>query len=216
MVDESPEQIRERVHAEELAKGSDPRVAEGRAKSAEARAREGLPIEPDKAWRAKLEKEGLAPQEAASEAPPVSAQAEAAEEQTPAGDPAQESPTEPEAPEAPAPAPPAPALPGEPEPRTPAVAAVASPAEVEPAPPPEIGDPIELETEGLDEIAGIKIRDPRLPAWLLVALFAIAMWAMAYLLFAGGTASSEVTGCRVESGGALVCASPGPEGVLGE
>ena len=57
-MNETPEEIRERVLSEEMAKGSDPRVAEGRAKAAEARAREGLPIDPEEAWRAKLEREG--------------------------------------------------------------------------------------------------------------------------------------------------------------
>ncbi len=55
MADETPEQIREKILAEELAKGSDPRVAEGRSKAAELRARHGLPIDPQEAWMAKLE-----------------------------------------------------------------------------------------------------------------------------------------------------------------
>jgi hypothetical protein len=39
---EDPAAVRKRVYEEELAKGSDPRVAEGRAKSAEIRARKGM------------------------------------------------------------------------------------------------------------------------------------------------------------------------------
>ncbi|MGH2811342.1 MAG: hypothetical protein ACRDI1_01335, partial [Actinomycetota bacterium] len=88
MADETPEAIRERVHAEELAKGSDPRVAMGRAKAAELRAREGLPIDPEQAWRAKLEKEGgsaaAAPADAPAPAPPEAEEAAAEPDAAPA------------------------------------------------------------------------------------------------------------------------------------
>ncbi|HVE76761.1 MAG TPA: hypothetical protein VND22_08375, partial [Actinomycetota bacterium] len=57
-MNETPEAVRERVKQEELAKGSDPRVAESRSKAAEARAKHGLPIDPQQAWKAKLEQEG--------------------------------------------------------------------------------------------------------------------------------------------------------------
>src|SRR5688572_380529 len=76
MADETPEQIREKVLAEELGKGSDPRVAEARSKAAEMRARHGLPIEPQQAWRAKLEQEGGAPAQAAAVAEEPDAVAE--------------------------------------------------------------------------------------------------------------------------------------------
>jgi hypothetical protein len=41
MSDEEAAEIRRKVYEEEMAKGSDPRVAEGRAKSAELRAKKG-------------------------------------------------------------------------------------------------------------------------------------------------------------------------------
>ena len=67
-MNETPEAVRDRIKAEELAKGSDPRVAEGRSKAAEMRARMGLPIDPQEAWKARLAQEGGAPAAPASEA----------------------------------------------------------------------------------------------------------------------------------------------------
>jgi hypothetical protein len=109
MADESPEQIRERVFQEELDKGSEPRVAEGRAKAAELRAKQGLPIDPQEAAKAKREREG-GPPGVTGEAPAEAEQAEAAPaEEAPAEEaPAEEAPAE-EAPAEEAPAEEAPA-----------------------------------------------------------------------------------------------------------
>jgi hypothetical protein len=217
--EESPEQIRERVHAEELAKGSDPRVAEGRAKAAELRAKAGLPIEPDKAWRAKLEQEGgeqpaaPATAEAEPEAEP-SAEAESAAEAEPAveGQPAAEAEAHPEA-AAPEPAAQQPAeAPAEPaaEPARPALRVVEPERETvmatEPEREPEVGEPFGVETEGLEVIAGVAMRDARLPRWLVGALLAILVWALAYALFLSGSDVIErTTRCRVEADQTLVC-----------
>lgn len=220
--EESPEQIRERVHAEELAKGSDPRVAEGRAKAAELRAKAGLPIEPDKAWRAKLEQEGGEPSsapatsaEAEPEAEP-SAEAESAAEAEPAaeGQPSAEAEAHPEA-AAPEPAAQQPAeaeAPAEPaaEPARPALRVVEPERETvlatEPEREPEVGEPFEVETEGLEVIAGVAMRDARLPKWLVGALLAILVWALAYALFLSGSDVIErTTRCRVEADQTLVC-----------
>ena len=210
MAEESPEQIRERVHAEELGKGSDPRVAEGRAKAAEMRAKAGLPIEPDKAWRAKLEQEGGE----ASEAPAAASAAEAGAEEAPAEEapaeeaaqeaPAAEAQPEPAA-EAPATAPtpaPAPAAPAA-APREPEfVTASAAPRE------PEVGEPIEIETEGLEVVAGVPIRNERMPAWVTGILIAVILWAVAYALFLSGPeAISNTTRCEVSADQTLVCAT---------
>ena len=64
---EDPAAVRKRVYEEELAKGSDPRVAEGRAKSAEIKAR--------KAASAPAAPAGTAPPASASAAPTTSAPA---------------------------------------------------------------------------------------------------------------------------------------------
>lgn len=213
MADESPEQIRERVHAEELAKGSDPRVAEGRAKAAEMRARHDLPVEPDAAWRALLEREG-GTATAVAEAPPATAEeAPPAPAEPVEAPPAEEAPVEAvaEAEAAPvAAAPPAAAVaevpPGAAVERdevvyAPAPVAVPLPeTEFEP----EIGGKIEIDTEAFDEIAGIKLRDPVLPRWLLVALLIIPLLAAAYIVVFSGSEGFG-TGCRVEADRSLVC-----------
>ena len=89
-MNETPEAVRDRIKAEELAKGSDPRVAEGRSKAAEMRTRLGLPIDPQEAWKARLAQEGGAPTAPAAlepEAPvaPVAPVAPAAPEPEPTG-----------------------------------------------------------------------------------------------------------------------------------
>lgn len=217
MADESPEQIRERVHAEELAKGSDPRVAEGRSKAAELRAKAGLPIEPDQAWRAKLEQEGGAPSAAgtatAVEAPRDEAEAEPEPEPEPEPaaepEPAPAAEAEPAAkPEPAAKAGPAPGPEPQPEPQ-PATAREPATVAAAPAAPkrdPEVGEPIELVTEGLEVVAGIPIRDTRLPLWVTAVLIGLLVWAVLYGLFVSGAdAIRETTGCRVEADRTLVC-----------
>lgn len=217
MADETPEAIRERVHAEELAKGSDPRVAEGRAKAAELRARAGLPIDPHEAARAKLAREGGATPAAVAEAPaaaaetPVSGEASVeAEALIPAGAPP---PPAPVAEAAGEPAPPA-AVAAQAE--APAGVAAVAPTPVAPppaaaappeaAPEPEIGVPIEVEGETVTELAGIRIRDARLPVWLLALLVLIPLWAVFYLVvFAGPDVTRNTTGCVVQPDRSLVC-----------
>jgi hypothetical protein len=201
MADEAPEQIRERVHAEELAKGSDPRVAEGRAKAAELRAKAGLPIEPDKAWRAKLEQEGgeapaAAPAAGTATAEEPAEEAEPREEEAPAPAAAEEAP-EPSAP-AEAPAAAAPVVTLEPE----FVLASAAPREV------EVGQPIEVDAEGLKVVAGVPIRSDPLPFWVTGILLVVVLWAVAYALFLSGPeAIQKTTRCRVSSDKILVCAT---------
>lgn len=196
MADETPEQIKERVLAEQLAKGSDPRVAEGRAKAAESRARHGLPIEPDAAWRALLEREGGAPSEAAPAAEPR------AEEATPAPEPEPQPEAEPTAEAAPA----APAAEAVPEPE-PAAAPAPPVVHQEPdKPEPEVGALIEVESEGLEEYAGIKVRDSRLPMLLLVILIVIPMWAIFYLAaFAGSESIAKTSGCVINPDHTFAC-----------
>lgn len=115
---ETPDEIYERVLAEEKAKGSSPQVAEARAKAARLRARKGLPIDPQAAAAAEAAAAG-APQAAAAAAP--------AAPKTTAG---------------PAPVPPESPVPGESPPAPAAASAIEPPATEEPAPPaPEPGGP---------------------------------------------------------------------------
>ncbi|MBW3587795.1 MAG: hypothetical protein KY429_00040 [Actinobacteria bacterium] len=221
MADESPEQIRERVLAEELEKGSDPRVAEGRSKAAELRAQQGLPIDPQEAWKAKLEKEGGPRAPAAEDAPaptpeepeePAEA-AEAAEEKAPepseqpepAAAESEEKPAAAESEEKPAAAAPAPAAAEAPMPEgvqreadAPAELArvtVAPPAVVEPPKPtefePEIGELVEFETEEMGELAGIKMADAPLASWLIAVFVALVAIAAIYLVVFSGAGVSE-------------------------
>ncbi|MGH2772692.1 MAG: hypothetical protein ACRDIU_06105, partial [Actinomycetota bacterium] len=72
---ETPEEVFERVLAEEQAKGSSPTVAQSRAKAARMRASKGLPTDPAEAAKAAA---GAAPaEEPAKEAEAPAAQAEA-------------------------------------------------------------------------------------------------------------------------------------------
>lgn len=220
MADETPEQIRQRVHEEELGKGSDPRVAEGRAKAAEARAKQGLPIDPQSAWPAKMQREGggaanapaaVAPlaevdlQEAASEAEPEPVEAPAPAETAAADvDTGEVSQAPVATPPVEAPAPPAAVVE-----RAGTVAEVAPMVLAPPAPKeahlePEIGEMVEIDTERLDEIAGIKLQDSVLPKWLLVVLLVIPTLAAIYLLvFSGG--GDFGTRCSVEADLRLNC-----------
>lgn len=211
---EAPEAIRERIHAEELAKGSDPRVAEGRAKAAEMRARHGLPIEPQEAWRAKLAQEGGAPTEAA----PKPSEPAASEEVAPAETEPQEAPAATEASPAeeqqtttePAPAAAPPPAASAPEPSAPVPAP-------EPEVPfdPEIGDLIVVD-QSVSEIGGVKVRDARLPAWLMVILLAIPLWAMLYLLALGGEdVATRTSECVVQPDRTFVCFQPVEETTSG-
>lgn len=220
MADESPEQIRERVFQEELDKGSEPRVAEGRAKAAELRAKQGFPIDPQEAAKAKLERDGAPPGVTGEEAPAPeeeepSAAEEVPEEPSEAAEaeeaPAEEAPEtdEEEAPaEAPAPERPAAAVP-------PGVAlsdeveekAPAPPVRAEPAEPfePEIGEPIEIEEEELVELAGISLRESSIPTWVAVVLLSLMAWAVLYLVVFGGSDSSGAAGCRLEADRTFAC-----------
>ena len=232
MADESPEQIRERVLAEELEKGSDPRVAEGRSKAAELRAQQGLPIDPQEAWKAKLEKEGGAPAAAEAPAEPAAeAPAEtpeepaAAEEKAPEPskqpEPAAAEEEEPAAAPAPAAAAQAPVPEGvQREADAPAELArvtVAPPAVVEPPKPtefePEIGELIEFETEEMGELAGIKMADAPLASWLIAVFVALVAVAAIYLVvFSGAGVSEQASGCRIAEDRTIVCSDTGPAG----
>lgn len=216
---DSPEAIRERVKAEELAKGVDPRVAEGRAKAAEARSRQGLPVDPEEAWRAKLAQEGGGGTAAGTAV--AGAPAEAPAEVT-TGAPEPGLAAAPEAPPAPtAPAPPAPVA-GAPATATPVAPAAAAPPSPAAAPPPpeaepEIGEPIGLETEGLERIAGIAVGDARPPVWLLAVLLAISVWAVSYLVFFAGGNIEEASQCAIRPDHSFVCFQPeGGEGAGAE
>lgn len=182
----TPEEARAAVLAEELSKGSDPRVAEARSKAAEARARQGYPIDPHEAWKVKLEKEsGRAP----SEAPPPT-----------------------EAPPAPVETPP-PAPVAVPDP-APQVAEVEAPLVVE-APQvvvevafePEFGQLLEpADEDRWTEIGGVKVRDARIPNWLMVALIAIPLWAVVYLMaFGSADVDRATTGCIVGEDQTFTC-----------
>ena len=224
MADETPEQTKERVHAEELAKGSDPRVAEARSKAAEMRARHGLPIDPQEAWKAKLEKEGGAPAAAATEpqAPtqePPSEEAPAASAPAPSAEAPAEAPAAAEetAPQTPAPAPvQAPVPPGVEVQResTEIVPAAISPPAIAPSREiqfePEIGEMVEFDTGEMAEVAGIKLADAKLPGWLIAVFVALVGAAVIYLLvFSGPGAAEEASGCRVDANRAIVCGSTG-------
>lgn len=200
---EAPEAIRERIHAEELAKGSDPRVAEGRAKAAEMRARQGLPIDPQEAWRAKLAQEGAAPSAPAlKQAETEVAPAEAAAEKAPAVEETSPAVVEEPGPDAAAPAPQAPAA------VPPALVAEAPPPEPEVPFDPEIGDLIAV-AQTVSEIGGVKVADARLPAWLMVILLAIPLWAILYLLALGGEDVARRTSeCAVQPDRTFVCFLP--------
>lgn len=202
---DSPEAIRERVKAEELAKGTDPRVAEGRAKAAEMRAKQGLPIDPQEAWRAKLQQEGGGGTTTAVAAPPAEAPAVA-----PAGAPEEEpvesppaAPTETAVEEAPA----APQPPQQ-EPAH----ALAAPVPPPPAAELEIGQPVEVSVEGLEMIAGIAVRDDRLPAWLIALLLAITLWALSYLVFAASGNIANLSKCTAQPDHTFVCFQTDTEG----
>ena len=235
MADESPEQIRERVLKEELEKGSDPRVAEGRSKAAELRAQQGLPIDPQEAWKAKLEKEGGAP--AAAEAPAEPAAEAVAETPEEAAEepeaPVEEKGPEPskqpepaaaESEEKPAAAPAAAQAPMpegvQRESDTPAELArvtVAPPAVVEPPKPtefePEIGELVEFETEEMGELAGIKMADAPLASWLVAVFVALVAIAAIYLVvFSGAGVSEQASGCRIAEDRTIVCSDMGPAG----
>lgn len=206
-MNETPEAVRERIHAEELAKGSDPRVAEARAKAAEMRARHGLPIDPQEAWKAKLEKEGGAPSQAAPKPP----EAEVAEQEpTEQQEPTTEEVAAPVAEEEPAP------RPEDASPATPAVAPqepAAAPQPAEPEVPfdPEIGE-ILVVPQTVSEIGGVKVRDERLPAWLMVILLAIPLWAILYLLALGGDDVARRTSeCEIQPDHSFVCFLPEEE-----
>ena len=226
MADETPEQIKEKILAEELAKGSDPRVAEARSKAAELRARQGLPIDPQQAWRAKLEKEGGAapaaeaveePQAEVQAAPTQEAPAEAPDEPKPVTEePAAEEPAPAEQPQtAPAPSPVQAPVPAGVEvqresaeivPAAAAVPAVAPSREIQFEP--EIGEMVEFDTEDMAEVAGIRLADARLPGWLIAVFIALVGAAVIYLLvFSGPGAAEEASGCRVDANRAVVCGS---------
>ena len=220
-MNETPEAVRDRIKAEELAKGSDPRVAEGRSKAAEMRTRLGLPIDPQEAWKARLAQEGGAPAAPAADAAPAAPAAPEPEA------PAAPEPETPETPETPAPetpetpAPPAPAAPLEAQPQPPSEPQTQSQPEagpaaaVVPAPPvvpvfaPEIGEIIELEDEVVFSVGGVKVRDARIATWILVLLLSIPLWAMLYLLgLGGGDVGRATTGCIVDADRSFVCFQP--------
>lgn len=78
---ETPDEIYERVLAEEKAKGSSPQVAEARAKAARLRARKGLPIDPQAAAAAEAAAAGAPqPRVETPAAPEPAAEAATAEE----------------------------------------------------------------------------------------------------------------------------------------
>jgi hypothetical protein len=199
---ETPEEVREKVFQAELAKGSDPRVAEGRAKAAEMRALHGLPIDPQEAWKAKLAGDGKTPTPPPApvpEAPPPAAQPEP---EPPA--PAEEAALAPEPPESTEETPAS-------EPATSAPATPPPPAQPEPTFEPEVGEIIELDVEGLKEIAGVKLRERRPAPWLVVVLLAIVVWAAFYLIaFGNNNTPIPTTNCHVQATKTLICPRPSP------
>jgi hypothetical protein len=202
---ETPEEVREKVHQAELAKGSDPRVAEGRAKAAEMRARQGLPTDPQEAWKAKLAGEGKTPAPPTEEPAAPTPAAEAAEEPTAAAEPlapAAEPPAEEATPQAEEKAPPPPeaAITAQPE----------SPIQPEPTFDPEVGQIIELDLEGLKEIAGIKLRERHPAPWLVLTLLAIVASAAFYLIAFNTTPTQSPTPCHTQPPHTLICPQPPP------
>lgn len=195
----NPQEARASVLEEELAKGSDPRVAEGRSKAAEARARQGYPIDPTQAWKVKLEKEsGRAPKEISpsSEPEPVASEPLVLEEPPP-------------------PAPPAPpAIEAEPRAAIAAPVALVPVVAPEPAFEPEFGQLLEaVDEDRWTEIGGVKVRDARIPTWLMVVLIAIPLWAIVYLMALGsGDVHRATTGCVVDVDHTFVCFQPFEEG----
>lgn len=188
---ESPEAIREQVLKDELAKGSDPRVAEARAKAAAARAEQGLPIDPQEAWPLKLERAGK--QVSAPASPPPATEAV-------------EAPPAPEPEPEPAPAPePAPEPAAAPVPEPVAVAPVEVPVPFDP----EVGEPIEQDDESITVVGGIEVRDSRIPAWLVAVLVLIPLWAAFYLVAIGqGDVERTTTGCVVHDDRTFECFQP--------
>lgn len=86
---ESPDEVYERVLAEEKSKGSSPPVAEARAKAARHRARKGLPTDPAEAAKAESAAKPAAEQAPAAEQEP---QAEESTEEKPPETPSEEKP----------------------------------------------------------------------------------------------------------------------------
>lgn len=188
---DTPEAVREQVLKEELAKGSDPRVAEARAKAAAARAEQGLPIDPQEAWPLKLERAGRQAS-APPAAPPPAAEAD-------------------EAPPAPEPEAPEPSAAPEPEPAPAPVPepVVAAPVEVPVPFDPEVGEPIEQDDESITVVGGIEVRDSRIPAWLVAVLVLIPLWAAFYLVAIGqGDVERTTTGCVVHDDRTFECFQP--------
>lgn len=104
---ENPEEVFERVLAEEQQKGSSPAVAQARAKAARVRAQKGLPTDPAGAAKAASAGGGetpaaAAPAEQPAEQPAAEAEAEKPAAEAPAKQPAAEAPAEQPAAEVPA------------------------------------------------------------------------------------------------------------------
>ena len=207
---ESPQEVKERIHAEELAKGSDPRVAEGRAKAAEARATHGLPLDPQEAWKVKLSKAGGAPAAAPATppepAPEPDVEPPAPEPQT-AETPADEDEEGRAAPDQP------PAIQAEgtraaPPQAAPAAAVLTPPVEEQWDP--DVGDVVEVFDEPLvTTVAGVTVVDSRIPTRLMLVLLIIPMWAILYLLAASsGDPVRASTGCVVSADHSFVCFQP--------
>jgi hypothetical protein len=87
-----------------------------------------------------------------------------------------------------------------------------------PAPPPEaeleVGELIEIPTEGLQEIAGVKLRETRIPVWLVAVLLLIAGWAVFYLMAFSG-AGAAGSGCSVRADHTFTCFET-PQGEAGQ
>ncbi|MBW3587811.1 MAG: menaquinol-cytochrome c reductase cytochrome b subunit [Actinobacteria bacterium] len=89
---ESPDEVYERVLAEEKDKGSSPPVAEARAKAARHRARKGLPTDPAEAAKAEAAAKPASDQASAGEQEPKAEEAAETTEEKPAEAPSEEKP----------------------------------------------------------------------------------------------------------------------------
>ena len=213
---DSPEAVRQRILEEELAKGSDPRVAEARSKAAEMRARHGLPLDPQEAWRAKLAQEGGAPAAVSAETPSAAPEPTAAEpastpEQT--AEPAAATEVVPQPEQVPTEVPAAASMAASDSPTAagsaPPVTTTLAPAQVEPEFEPEVGDLIEGTDDVVRTVGGLRVREGKIPTWAALALLLIPLWAMLYLMIgSSGDVVRSTTGCAVHANKTFTCFLP--------
>ena len=72
-----------------------------------------------------------------------------------------------------------------------------------------MGELIEPRDVLISHYAGLRVRDSRLPGWLVLLIVLIPLWAILYLAVLGGNdVNRRTTGCVVNPDRALVCFQP--------